>query len=99
MPQGMNVEAKAGETVRHNVGGTGETRALKIGHSSRGSHPDGAWLRTSMGAGVASKWQGSRRGFQVAGDQDAEARREECSAAGVASKWQGSRRGFKVPGD
>ena len=24
MPQGMNVEAKVGETVRHNVGGTAE---------------------------------------------------------------------------
>ena len=68
MPQGMNLESKVGETVRHNVGGTEETRALKIGNSSRGSHPDGAWLRTSMGAGVASKWQGSRRGFKVAGD-------------------------------
>ena len=55
MPQGMNVASKVGETVRHNVGGNGETRALKIGNSSRGSHPDGAWLRTSMGAGVASK--------------------------------------------
>ena len=55
VPQRMNVEAKVGETVRHNVGGTAETRALKIGNSSRGSHPDGAWLRTSMGAGVASK--------------------------------------------
>ena len=30
MPQGMNLEAKVGETGRHNVGGTGETRALKI---------------------------------------------------------------------
>ena len=55
VPQGTNMEAKVGETVRHNVGGTEETRALKIGNSSRGSHPDGAWLRTSMGAGVASK--------------------------------------------
>ena len=55
VPQRMNVEAKVGETVRHNVGGTEETRALKIGKKSRGSHPDGAWLRTSMGAGVASK--------------------------------------------
>ena len=55
MPQGMNVEAKVGGTVRHNVGGTEEMRALKIGNPSRGSQPDGAWLRTSMGAGVASK--------------------------------------------
>ena len=55
VPQGMNVEAKVGETVRHNVGGTEETRALKTGNSSRGSHPHGVWLRTSMGAGVASK--------------------------------------------
>ena len=39
MPQGMNVEAEVGETVRHNVGGTEATRALKIGNSSRGSHP------------------------------------------------------------
>ena len=39
VPQGTNVEAKVGETVRHNVGGNGETRALKIGNSSRGSHP------------------------------------------------------------
>ena len=35
MPQGMNMEAKVGETVRHNVGGTEETRAVKIGNSSR----------------------------------------------------------------
>ena len=55
VPQGMNVEAKVGVTVRHNVDGTEETRALKIGNPSRGSQPDGAWLRTSMGAGVASK--------------------------------------------
>ena len=39
VPQGTNMEAKVGETVRHNVGGNGETRALKIGNSSRGSHP------------------------------------------------------------
>ena len=55
VPQGTNMEAKVGETVRHNAGGTEETRALKIGNSARGSHPDGAWLLTSMGAGVASK--------------------------------------------
>ena len=54
MPQGMNVEAKVGETVRHNVGGTEETRARKTGNPSRGSHPVWVWLRTSMGAGVAS---------------------------------------------
>ncbi len=41
VPQGMNVGAKVGETVRHNVHGTVETRALKIGNSSRGSHPHG----------------------------------------------------------
>ena len=55
MPQGMNSEPKVGETVRHNVGGTEDTRALKIGNTWGRTHPDGAWLRTSMGAGVASK--------------------------------------------
>ena len=44
VPQGTNMEAKVGETVRHNVGGTEETRALKIGNPSGGSQPDGAWL-------------------------------------------------------
>ena len=27
VPQGMNLESKVGETVRHNVGGTEDTRA------------------------------------------------------------------------
>ena len=44
VPQGMNLESKVGEAVRHNVGGTEETRAMKIGNPSGGSQPDGAWL-------------------------------------------------------
>ena len=57
MPQGMNVEAKVGETVRHNVGGTEELVARKPSGLGRGCGLAWvqAWFPKSRGAGVASK--------------------------------------------
>ena len=60
-PQGMNVESKVGETVRHNVGGSEETRArdaqkrcaLRRDDVGRRCTRAGAWVWTGTGSGGA----------------------------------------------
>ena len=55
MPQGMNVESQVGETVRHNVGGTADTRA-RDAQSAATTWAEGSRERGGGGVDRDGKW-------------------------------------------